>query len=49
MRASLTTVSAVFEGVSHPYKQNIIKDYTRPSIAQQPEVKVAFAQQQKQQ
>ncbi|THV65605.1 ribosomal protein L13, partial [Aureobasidium pullulans] len=39
----------MFEGVSHPYKQNIIKDYTRPSIAQQPEVKVAFAQQQKQQ
>ncbi|THY10844.1 ribosomal protein L13 [Aureobasidium pullulans] len=39
----------MFEGVSHPYKQNIIKDYTRPSIAQQPGVKVAFAQQQKQQ
>ncbi|KAI5246073.1 ribosomal protein L13 [Aureobasidium subglaciale] len=35
----------VFEGVAHPYKQNIIKDYTRPSIAQQPEVKTAFAKQ----
>jgi large subunit ribosomal protein L13 len=38
----------VFEGVAHPYKQNIIKDYTHPSIAQQPEVKVAFAQQKQQ-
>ncbi|KAI5204724.1 ribosomal protein L13 [Aureobasidium subglaciale] len=35
----------MFEGVAHPYKQNIIKDYTRPSIAQQPEVKTAFAKQ----
>jgi len=44
----LITTSAVFEGTAHPYKQNIIKDYTRPSIAQQPEVKVAFAQQKQQ-
>lgn len=34
----------VFEGLAHPYKQNIITDNTTSRISQQhPEIQVAFA------